>query len=172
MEEWKTVVINGETYDNYEVSTQGRVRSLNFKRTGEIKIMKPHMKKSGYLYINLHKNGKSKYFQVHRLVATMFIPNPDNKPTVNHIDEDKTNNCVDNLEWATQKEQVHHGTVLERRAKARSGKGKRVKCLETGQEWDTVRQASKETGLHESNIAKCCRRTYETCGGFHWRFVD
>ena len=97
-EEWKPV----EGYEGlYEVSNTGFVRGLKRDR-----IVKPRPDKDGYLLINLYKNGKGKTCKVHRLVATAFIPNPDNKPTVEHMDTDKNNNHVGNLCWATKLEQT------------------------------------------------------------------
>lgn len=104
----------------FEVSNLGRVRRLSYtttstSRTGtKYKVqIKPMMKKStkgddGYYDVGLGKDGKDKFFSVHRLVAEAFIPNPENKPTVNHIDGDKSNNRFDNLEWATHQEQAQH----------------------------------------------------------------
>ena len=169
-EEWRTVVIDGEEWSDYEVSSHGRVRSLNYRHTGQVKELKQRNNGHGYLFINLCKNGKYKMCYVHRVVATMFIPNPYNKPTVNHIDEDKTNNHVSNLEWADMKEQVNYGTRTERSAKAH---GKRVLCVETNTIYDSIAQASRETGLSHGNICQCCKgQIYKTVGGFHWKYVD
>ena len=95
----------------YQVSNLGRVRSLydqnQFKKTYRIKLLKFNIR-SGYYNVNLNNHRKRKNFQVHRLVAFAFIPNFDNKPIINHIDENRLNNKVDNLEWCTQKENVLH----------------------------------------------------------------
>ena len=107
--EWKQI----QGYENYEVSNEGQVRN---RKTG--KVLKPQKNNSGYLLVGLRKNGKQKWYSVHRLVAQAFIPNPHNKPTVNHIDENKENNNVSNLEWMTYAEQNEHGTRIERVAKA------------------------------------------------------
>ena len=123
MEEiWKTVVIDGEEWDNYEVSNMGRIRSLNFKRTGKIKVLKLKNNGKGYLQVALSNNGIMKYYLIHRLVANTFIPNPNNYTEVNHIDENKSNNYVNNLEWVSHKENMNHGTRTERSTKTRSKK--------------------------------------------------
>lgn len=102
MIEWRPV----KGYEGlYEVSNLGQVRSFY---SGEAKILKPYVDKDGYLCVHLHKNGKGYAKKVHRLVASAFIPNIGDKPQVNHIDGDKTNNTVDNLEWVTSKENMHH----------------------------------------------------------------
>ena len=98
----------------YQVSNLGRVKSFNYMNTGKEKIktltlQKKHpMKQGGYLQTTLYKNKQTKTVVVHRLVAEAFIPNPDNLPQVNHKDHDKTNNCVDNLEWCTAKYNSNH----------------------------------------------------------------
>ena len=114
MEEWKSI----PGYEGlYEVSSYGRVKSLERYKSNnggiqliKEKILKPHNTKKGYLTVQFH----NKIFKVHRLVAQAFIPNPDNLPMVNHKDEDKTNNNVDNLEWCTAKYNSNYGTSIER----------------------------------------------------------
>jgi len=102
---WKDI----KGFDNYEVSTDGQVRN---KKTG--KVLKPRVNRGGYLSVVLYSNGKAISKYIHRLVAIAFIPNPENKPEVNHIDEDKTNNQVENLNWMTGKENINYGTRTER----------------------------------------------------------
>lgn len=115
MEEiWKDIKIekNGIVHDYtglYQVSNKGRVRALNYRRTGKIKVISQGTNR-GYYRVQLHKNGERNDFQVQRLVATAFIPNPENKPEVNHINENKLDNRVENLEWTTHEENVNHGT--------------------------------------------------------------
>lgn len=97
-----------EGFEKYEVSNLGRVRSLNYRKTKETKILKPGKDKKGYLKVNLYKSSKHSSKRVHRLVATAFIPNLDNKTQVNHIDGNKQNNTVSNLEWCTNSENMQH----------------------------------------------------------------
>lgn len=99
MEQWKIV----QGFENYLVSTLGNVKTIN----GRFKKV-VYDNKNSYGYVELWKNNKGKKFRIHRLVAETFIPNYDNKEQVNHIDGDKTNNCVSNLEWVTPKENIRH----------------------------------------------------------------
>lgn len=113
MEEiWKPI-----GYEGYEVSNLGRVKSYKYDKING-KIMKPYKNTKGYLQIDLQLDGRKRenrvHLSVHRLVAIAFIPNHDNLPQVNHKDEDKTNNCVDNLEWCTNDYNAHYGTHIER----------------------------------------------------------
>lgn len=113
MEEiWKPI-----GYEGYEVSNLGRVKSYKYDKING-KIMKPYKNTKGYLQIDLQLDGRKRenrvHLSVHRLVAIAFIPNPDNLPQVNHKDEDKINNCVDNLEWCTNDYNAHYGTHIER----------------------------------------------------------
>jgi hypothetical protein len=172
---------NGTVYDYselYEVSNkEGRIRSV---KTG--KILKPGKDKYGYSHVALCKDGKTSRFQVHRLVATMFIPNPNNKPVVNHKDENPSNNSADNLEWVTQKENLNYGTAQQRRSEAIKGgknyKARKVRCIETKQVFDTITEASnwyqQETGggVITGMIVRCCKGKKKTAGGYTWEYVD
>ena len=160
MEEWKTVEIDGVTYKDYEVSTKGRVRNINYRNTGTVRVLKPQLDTKSYYYIDVWKDGKKRTFRVHRLVATMFIPNPHNLPQVDHIDRDRTNNCVENLRWVSRQQNMNNA-------------GKRIRCVETGEIFDTMAQASRKMNIDLSNLSKHLRGvSYKTVGGYTFEYVD
>ena len=103
---WRDIVDYG---GKYQVSNYARISSLC---RGKTKLIKPDIVHTGYLRVTFYKNGKTKNHYVHVLVAQAFIPNPDNKRQVNHLDGDKTNNHVSNLEWATPAENIHHAFAM------------------------------------------------------------
>ena len=135
----------------------------------------------GYWYVGLNKNGKSERKAVHRLVAEHFIPNPDNKPCVNHKDEVKTNNHVDNLEWLTYKENSNYGTCIERRVKHtdwnthNDSKKKKVyqydKELNLVKIWSSTCECKKE-GFIQDKVSACCRGDRKTHKGFIWSYCE
>lgn len=115
---WKDI----EGYEGkYQVSNTGRVRSLNYNRTGKIKVRKQGKDKLGYKSVFLCKDGKNKGYLVHRLVAQAFIPNPNNYPVVNHKDENPSNNTVWNLEWCTQEYNCNYGNCRKKMSEAHKG---------------------------------------------------
>ena len=159
MEVWKDI----EGYDGlYQVSSCGRVKN---SRTG--RVLKAVKDIYGYLIVNLYKNGKRINYKVHRLVAQTFIPNPENKPQVNHLDEDKENNHVENLEWCTAKENNNHGEHNLRVSKINS---KPIICIETGIEYYGTNECARQMGLHQSNITKVLKGKYKTTGGYTFKY--
>lgn len=163
----------------YKVSNYGRVKSLNYNKTKKEKELKLYKNKKGYFSVNLYLNKKIHSKLVHRLVAETFIPNPKNKPQVNHIDGDKTNDKVDNLEWVTNKENVIHSwkTGLSKKKY-----GKQTNCKKVNQytltgdfikTWDSIKDASKDLKIDSSHISKCCkqRKYHKTTGGYIWRYT-
>ena len=162
-EVWKDVV-GYEGY--YKVSNKGNVFSVGRKdsRGNKIggRILKPIQSTGGYLQVQLCKNGKRKFKLIHRLVAEAFIPNPNGLPQINHIDEIKDNNNVENLEWCTSKHNANHGTRNERRVKAQSKKVKAVN-VETGEVlvFSSAREAGRN-GYSQSNVAVACRGGYRS----------
>ena len=151
MEVWKDI----KGYEGtYQVSSYGRVRSKNG-------IRKPQRDKYGYYQIGLHKNGNRKFFKVHRLVAQAFIPNINNFPQINHKDEDKSNNKVNNLEWCTNKYNMNYGT---RNEKAGNSISKKVICVTTGEKFSSAKKAGEKYNVDQSSIAKNCRNKLKTAG--------
>ena len=143
----------------YTISSSGKVWSKTSKR-----LIKSHVDKYGYENIILFKSGKQHNFKVHRLVAAAFIPNPENKPCINHKDENKLNNSADNLEWVTVKENNNYGTRLLKFEKP-------VVCKKTGQRYKSAREAGRRTGVCSENIVRCCNGKRKTAGGSCWEYA-
>ena len=172
-EEWRSI----DGYPNYQVSNLGRVKSIKRKvkkwngyRTVSECILKPRKNRYGYLQLLLSNENKRKTMLVHRLVCEAFLPNPLNLPQINHLNEDKTDNRLENLEYCTAKYNCNFGTRNERLAKEFS---KPVKCLETGKIYPSTMYLEKELGFNHSNIVSCCNKKYgyKTYKGFHWEYV-
>ena len=169
MEEWREV----KGYEGlYEVSNLGRVKSLmDCNGQARTLVLKVQKHRCGYQLVFLCKDGKMKGFVVHRLVATTFIPNPDGLPCVNHIDEDKTNNRADNLEWCTAKYNINYGTCIKRRAEKQ---GKRVyQYTKSGsfvRSYPSTHEAERQTGIGNSHISACARGKHKTARGYIWSF--
>ena len=161
MEEWRDIKgFEGK----YMVSNMGRVKSLNYNKTGKEKIMKGVPDGYGYFQLSLCKEGKVKNCRINRLVAQAFIPNPDNLPEVNHKDKIRTNNRVDNLEWCTTQYNIEYS-----KAKAVIGINK-VSGLIV--EFPSAREAERCTGINNGNIIQCCKGRRNSAGGYYWQYVD
>lgn len=177
-EVWKDI----QGYEGkYQVSNLGNVKSLNYNRTKKERILTPGKKTNGYLYVTLSKNGITKNFYVHKLVAYTFIENPENLPEVNHIDEDKTNNCVSNLEFCDRKYNINYGTRNERMLKtlklikSKFAPKEVLQFTKDGKfvnEYPSTKEAKRNTGIYQSNIVSCCNGRRNTAGGYIWKYKE
>ena len=187
-EEWKDI----EGYEGlYQVSNLGRVKSLGNGKSNRCKciIMKTTINHKGYPMIRLCKDGVGKGFSVHRLVAQAFIPNPNNLPQVNHKDEVKTNNYVNNLEWCTNEYNHNYGTRNERVRQKQIGNPKMKTCLGKFskdnptskpiiqsilgifvRKWDCARDIKRELGFNSSCISACVKGKRKIAYGFNWQY--
>ena len=162
-----------ENFDGYHVSNYGRV--LSFKRLNPV-ILKPKIDINGYCRVCLFANDDARHHVfVHRLVAEAFIPNPLGKPQVNHIDEDKKNNNIDNLEWVTAKENTNYGTRNKRAGetikKRRHVEVVQMKNGKVIKHWYSAKNAGVALQIDPSAIIKCCREKQKKAGGYEWRYA-
>lgn len=184
----------------YEVSNLGNVRRYykydkhTYNPHFKVLLIKPN--NCGYLNVKLYKNGSYKHFQVHRLVAEAFLPNPDNLPQVNHKDENKVNNSVSNLEWCTAKYNCNYGTHNERSRIGNVGKivsqetrykislskqgsiahnRTKIKQInnigETLNIFDSIKDASLFIGCSPASICDVLKGRSKTCKGYRWEYV-
>ena len=162
---WKSLYICNKTF---YVSNYGNIKYKN-------KILKKYKTSGNYDYVSISINNKTKHFKVHRLVAETCIPNLDNKPQVNHIDGNKQNNKVENLEWVTNSENIIHAyqTNLMKKTKRKNIKinqydleGNFVKS------WIGYGQIEKTYNVSRSTIRFCCLNKINTCKGYIWRYAD
>ena len=170
MEEWRDI----KGYEGiYQVSNCGRVKKL-LKKNEKLQIAATD--KDGYKIIRLWNGNKLKTHKVHRLVALAFLENPNNYPQVNHRDEDKTNNNINNLEWCTPKYNVNYGTRNERASKSiskamkgkyigsKSPNARKVVCITTGEIFNSMTQAAEKYNIAYQDISKCCRKKRKSAG--------
>jgi hypothetical protein len=154
----------------YSISNLGRIASHH---RDECRILHPTTHRTNrYSYVNLCRNGIAKLFRVHVLVAKHFLPNPNSLLEVNHKDEDKSNNRVDNLEWCSRQYNINYGTGRERQ-RVKMCKPV-VQYSKTGthiRSYDSISQASQIVGSSVSTIVNCCKQRKPSAGGFVWRYL-
>lgn len=163
---WKTI----EDFPQYEISIEGKVRNKQSKQ-----LKKPSVSKRGYPVVSLQKDHKQYLKTVHILLARTFLPNPDDKPMINHIDGDKTNYSIDNLEWVTSQENTIHavktGLLLP------TGEKEVIQFTQDMTEvarFVSASEASRQTGIKRCNICGVARGNVraKTAGGFIWRYAN
>ena len=168
--------ING--FADYQISSCGTLKS--FKK-GKERILIPHIDNRGYLRVALSKDGKQYTMKVHRLVAQHFIPNPNNLPEVNHKNECKTDNRVENLEWVSHIQNTRYGTRSKRIAEKnrivqRNDKTKSKVVLQYSldgefiKEWQSTNEIKRQLGF--GHISECCNGKYKQMYGFIWRYKN
>lgn len=158
---------NIEGYEGlYKISNKGRVKSLY---NGSERILRPSWMTGGYLYVVLCKNGNQSNQRIHRLVAKAFIPNPENLPEINHKDENKKNNCVENLEWMRHIDNCNYGSRNERLSRKLLQYSKDGKFI---MEWPGAHEVERVLGIDQGNISKCCKGKLKSSGGFIWKYKE
>ena len=163
----------------YQASTQGRIKSVDRtvrSRYGTQKckgtMLTPAVGRN-YYRVTLVKEGSKKLFTVHRLVATTFLPNPDNLPQVNHKDENKLNNCVDNLEWCTQQYNLAYGSGRERLTdKTRKAVMQINQFGNVIAIYRSTQEAARITGFSQGHISMCCTGKASHHNGYLWRYIQ
>lgn len=160
-------------YSDYSVDTEGNVWSIGYNNTKEIKKLKPMKIKCGYLRVQLTINNKPKKYLVHRLVSLAFIPSTNNYKEINHKNEDKTDNRVENLEWCDRSYNINYGNRLTKFANSISKSV--IQYTLDGvfvREWKSIAEIGREKGYDTSIISKCCRGIYKTSNNFIWKYKD
>lgn len=172
IEIWKDIV---EFDGKYQISNFGNVRNIKNINYN----LKLEVSNCGYLRINIQR----KHYSIHRLVAEAFIPNPNNLPQVNHIDGNKQNNHVDNLEWCTNSEnQIHNYKVLNYKPTMLGKKGSNhiasktiyqySKNDEFIKKWNSIIEASKKLSICASCITNCAKGRRKSTGGYIWKYTN
>ncbi len=185
VELWKDIKgFNGK----YQISNTGKVKSVNYHRGQTPRILKPRSAKirgnKSYLYVTLSKENIVKCYKIHRLVAEYFVPNPLQKPYVNHIDGNKHNNRADNLEWVTPLENNLHSFYVLNKHPMRGFKFDKNKnskpiaqfVVENGNRYHlatycNAKAAAAINNLCAKSITNCCLGKYKSTGGYIWQYI-
>lgn len=163
----------------YAIDEKGNVWSYKHK-----KFLKP-VENNGYYGVSLvDSNNKIKNWKIHRLVAITYLPNENNLPYINHKDENKLNNSVDNLEWCTPYYNIHYGSCIDKIKRSRTKElmakchkaaskalSKAVLCVETSVVYSSAKEAKLALGLAHCHIEDCCKGKRNVAGGFHWQYA-
>ncbi len=163
---------------HYEINTSGVIHSLERTKKGRFNNIakekgctkKNSLATIGYRHVNLYKDGKYKTLYVHRILAETFLPNPNNYKYINHLDGNKDNNLLDNLEWCTQQENIRHAFKINL-IPCR----KKVICLETGIVYDIATDAGRKLfgkATAQAGISACARGVRRIAYGYHWKFYE
>ena len=168
----------------YQISNFGRIKSLNYNHTKKEKVLCEKHHKSNYVTVMLCKNVVNRNKSIHTLVASAFIPNPNNYPCVNHIDGNKKNNNADNLEWCTHKQNIEHAikTGLANhygmlgRTGAKNNLSKKIVQYDLQgnvvKRWDCISDAARFYGIRPGNISNCLTGRNKSYKGYIWRYVE
>lgn len=178
---WKTI----QDYPNYQVSNMGRVKSLGNNKHRKEKILKSINSNTGYLFVILCKEGKVKFYNIHRLVAQAFIPNLENLPCVDHINTIRTDNRVENLRWVTNQENSNNpitknkmmeNSHLRNKFGIEHPKSKPIIQFTLDgklvRKWDSAYEVQRELGFNNSHISACCNNKIKSAYKFIWRFAS
>lgn len=165
-EKWKKI----KDYEGlYEISNLGRIKRIY--KNGKTRILKPSFNEWGYFQINLSKNNKTKNFKIHRLVACAFLDNKNNNLQVNHIDGNKQNNKINNLEFCSAKENIQHAIKIGLRNKTNTKKVNQYdlhnNLITT---WSSLKKAQINCNI--SHIVDCCKGKRKTAGDYKWSYAN
>ena len=184
--DWKPVIYNGESYEGlYDAHPDGSIRSNNYRGSHKSSLLRPNYASRGYGKVWLSRNSRKIRAIVSRIIAETFIPNPENKPYVDHIDTNRRNNAVNNLRWVTPRENGNNPITLEHFRISNGGKNARylgktgiahnrskpVFCEDTKRFYGSMHEAERETGVSHVMISQYCRNKVQSSTGCRWRWA-
>lgn len=173
IEVWKDI----DGYDGkYQVSNLGKIRSIRAREKNRTIILKPMVQKNGYLYVALWKDNKKKNKLIHRLVALAFVENPNDYPEINHKDENKENNMMDNLEWCEHKTNINYGTCKQKISESKINHPRHSKITyqytkdgKLVQVWPSAAEIERQLGYCAHVIGACRSRKIKSAYGYVWK---